>query len=512
MMTEDKEKDTVEGGTELVDAFRILSDVPKERLLSLTLKLGSSPAERITHAMSLISLGKSTEALDKLHTEEGNSTAKHLSEMVNRGGVSLKDFTVNQTQLPKDNLLDLARIFKLLAEERLCDAFLRDCAYKRALEASRHKAGTSAEALEYKRWEQLKEEARKECGPQVEDPIKDTVSSNNLSSRGYFPPSQELSRALQTLSSSNPPKSLPSSLKTYNSLYSLPSHLEISVPPTKACEVNVYASPSTVTPNPLKSPTCNCLENTDKVESEYIKDKTQDHKDNVVEEEVMFYSFVILHAEEDMDLAERLKEKLEALETGLGATFSQDFAIPGCHTLMCIDNAIDNSAFTILLLTSNFNTRLLEFETNSALMNSITYQHKYNTVIPLHPKENCMLKERMPKVLQTLVPLREDKDFERRAKKAINPAKVKRQKQVWEKEQRVKEQERRKEKLRLDAKLQTDLIRKREEADKLEQKFNSNLPLDQLNGQHSLTTPGTNISINNARCIIIGNNSHMTVG
>lgn len=512
MTTEDKEKYTIEDGTELVDAFRILSDVPQERLLSLTFKLGSSPAERITHAMSLISLGKGTEALDKLHTLEGNSIAKQLSEMVNMCGVSLNDFRVNQTQLPKDNLLDLARIFKLFAEERLCEAFLRDCAYKRALKACRHETGTSTQALEYTHWEQLKEEARKVCGPHIEDAIQDIVSSNNLPSRGYFPPSRELSTALQTLSSSNPPKSLPSSLKTYDSEDSLPSHLEISVPSKAPCEVNIYTSPPTVTPNQLKSPTCDCLENTDKVESKYVKDKTRDHKTNVVEEEVMFYSFVILHAEEDMDLADRLKDKLESLEIGLGATFSQDFAIPGCHTLTCIDNAIDNSAFTILLLTSNFNTRLLEFKTNSALMNSINYQHKYNTVIPFHPKENCLLKERMPKILQSLVPLREDKDFEKRAKKAINPAMIRRQKQVWEKEQMVKEQERRNEKLRLDLKLQTDMIREREEADKLQQKWNPNLPFDKLNTQHSLTTPGTNISINNASCIIIGNNSHMTVG
>ncbi|CAM9140286.1 unnamed protein product, partial [Lampetra planeri] len=84
------------------------------------------------------------------------------------------------------------------------------------------------------------------------------------------------------------------------------------------------------------------------------------------------------------------------------ATFAEDFAIPGKSTLRCVEDAINNSAFTLLLLTKNFNTRMLELETDSALINSINKQHKNNSVIPILPLENSMPRGCMPIVLQTL--------------------------------------------------------------------------------------------------------------
>ncbi|XP_046905674.1 TIR domain-containing adapter molecule 1 [Hypomesus transpacificus] len=529
-------EDSIEGGTELVDVFRILSDLPKERLQSLTLKMGNSPAEKLTHAMSLISLSRGTEALDKLQTLEGNGIAKYLFERVNICGVTLNNFRVDRTAMAEDNLIDLARIFKLLAEERLCETFLRDCAYKRALKACRHTEGTCKEGQKYTHLDQLKKEAKKVRGPWIEDVIQDTFSFKNLPSREYCSPLNESNTALSN-------QSLPSSLQTYIS-QGLPTHLEISV-----SEDKIF---SKLPPNQVESPAARCFDYTEKDALQYysksqvtngpppvnkvntsisphipsssaqncfpsIKTETNPNtfpkcKINVEEEESVFYSFVILHAEEDIDLAERLKEKLESLNIGLGATFSQDFAIPGRSTLTCIEEAIDNSAFTLLLLSSNFNTRLLEIETNSALMNSINNRHKYNTVIPLHPKENCMVKERMPKLLQILVPLKENEMFEKKAKKAINPAKIEDQRQVWREEQRVKEQMRRKERTREDIKLQMDLIRESKEADKLQQEWKLNLPLGELNIQHSLTSPRPNIHIENASYIIIGNDSKMTVG
>ncbi|XP_067086909.1 TIR domain-containing adapter molecule 1 [Osmerus mordax] len=538
-------EDSLEGGTELVDVFRILSDLPKERLHSLTLKLGSSPAEKLTHAMSLISLRRGTEALDKLQTLEGNGIAKYLSERVNICGVTLNNFRVDRTAMAEDNLIYLARIFKLLAEERLCETFLRDCAYKRALKACRHTEGTYKEGQKYTHLDQLKKEAKKVCGPRIEDVIQDTFSFKNLPSGEYCSSLHESNTALKTQTSGNHPlsnQSLPSSLQTYIS-QGLPTHLEISV-----SEDKIF---SKLPPNQMESPAAH-FDNTEKDVLQYysksqmtngpppinrvntsisphipsssaqncspsMKTETNPNtfpkcKTNVEEEESVFYSFVILHAEEDIDLAERMKEKLEALNIALGATFSHDFAIPGRSTLTCIEEAIDNSAFTLLLLTSNFNTRLLEIETNSALMNSINNRHKYNTVIPLHPKENCMLKERMPKLLQILVPLKENEMFEKKAKKAINPAKIEDQRQVWRKEQRVKEQMRRKERAREDIKLQMDLICESKEADKIQQEWKPNLPLGELNIQHPLTSPRPNIHIENASYIIIGNDSKMTVG
>ncbi|KAG5276398.1 hypothetical protein AALO_G00131500, partial [Alosa alosa] len=165
------------------------------------------------------------------------------------------------------------------------------------------------------------------------------------------------------------------------------------------------------------------------------------------DEGVVFYAFVILHAPEDEAAAEELRSKLESATEGTGATFSQDFHIPGQHALSCIDDAINNSAFTILLLTRNFTSRMQEVVTNSALMNAIHNFHKYNTVIPLQPQRNPMPNNEVPLVLRTLVMLREsNRNFSHLARKAISPEKVKRQRRVWEQEQevlRLQEQRRR---------------------------------------------------------------------
>ncbi|XP_015220763.2 TIR domain-containing adapter molecule 1 [Lepisosteus oculatus] len=163
-----------------------------------------------------------------------------------------------------------------------------------------------------------------------------------------------------------------------------------------------------------------------------------------------FYSFVILHAAEDSDIASELQLKLESLGAGEGATFSEDFEVPGRHTLTCIQDAIDNSAFTILLLTKNFNTRLLEHKTNSVLMNSIEKQHKYNTVIPFLPRENFLTRKEMPLCLKIYNPLDEGRtrNFEKIARKTFAPEKVERQRQLWKMEQSIKAAEERKEQLK----------------------------------------------------------------
>lgn len=260
-------------------------------------------------------------------------------------------------------------------------------------------------------------------------------------------------------------------------------------------------------------------------ESKCLKPQREEDREIAEEEEVIFFAFVILHAEEDMDMAESFREKLESVGVGKGATFSEDFAIPGKNALMCVEDAIDNSAFTILLLTQNFNTRLLEVETNSALINSINNKHKYNSVIPLLPEKNSMPRDSMPKVLQTLVPLEENKSFDRKAKKTLTPASIERQRKMWVMEQRMKEMQRRQERLQL-AKLSLKLIRENKEIDEQNmQAFNRELqPF--LQNLHPERSSGThvafpccaniplqpNISIQNARYIMIGNDSQMTLG
>uniref|UniRef100_A0A8C7MSY1 TIR domain containing adaptor molecule 1 n=1 Tax=Oncorhynchus kisutch TaxID=8019 RepID=A0A8C7MSY1_ONCKI len=536
------------GGTGLVDAFKILSKVPYERQLSLTFKLGDSLAEELVHAMSLIRLGKRSEALNKLQAlGDNNIIANHLAEKVRMCGVKMEDLTVSIVPFQEctvGTLADLARIFKVLAEERLCDSSLRDLAYQTALATFKNK--NSGEE-----------------------------SFPNQTGSGHSPPS---------------------SLRDDTSICSYPSHLEISVSETVGFKTSAFKYFSRVTsqdipptqdvPKLVKgemdrvtSVAVSCEHRTgsevrvsplspgnftpvqtkfDNPESPNAHSKPCP-KNNLVppsnnnrptshptttepvsasDEEEVFFSFVILHAAEDVDMAEKFKEELESIVGGEGATFSQDFAIPGRNTLMCVEDAINNSAFTILMLTRNFNTRLLEVETSSVLMNAIENLHKYNTVIPFLPQENRMPRENMPKVLRIFIPLEEGNAFERKAKRAMAPARIAKQRRLWLSEQAVRAQVRRQERLRLEERLQMDLIRGQEtermQRYLLQQQLSNqpstpampHLTTDPFLGstprnvsnmsvtppQHGWSHPPGNIHIQNARYIMFGNDSKMTVG
>eukprot|EP00063_Salmo_salar_P005066 XP_013979901.1 PREDICTED: TIR domain-containing adapter molecule 1-like [Salmo salar] len=116
-----------------------------DRQLSQTFKLVGSLAEELVHTISLISLRKSSEALNKLHAlRDNNIIANHLSEKVRMCGVKLEDITVSIVPFQESTLVDLARIFKVLAEERLCDSSLRDLAYQTALATYKQKTVISA--------------------------------------------------------------------------------------------------------------------------------------------------------------------------------------------------------------------------------------------------------------------------------------------------------------------------------------------------------------------------------
>ncbi|XP_020347942.1 TIR domain-containing adapter molecule 1 [Oncorhynchus kisutch] len=643
-------EDEPRGGTGLVDAFKILSKVPYERQLSLTFKLGDSLAEELVHAMSLIRLGKRSEALNKLQAlGDNNIIANHLAEKVRMCGVKMEDLTVSIVPFQEctvGTLADLARIFKVLAEERLCDSSLRDLAYQTALATFKNKnSGEESSESEYIQM-QLREEANRVCGPQIEDTVggmcfpKD--SSSGLCSILTL---DQGSTALQKPGFPNQTgsgHSPPSSLRDDTSICSYPSHLEISVSETVGFKTsNTLASsneePSQPPPmnlEPVQSPVTHYGTNTgdegafkyfSRVTSQDIP-PTQDvpklvkgemdrvtsvavscehrtgsevrvsplspgnftpvqtkfdnpespnahskpcPKNNLVppsnnnrptshptttepvsasvplktpnqeeDEEEVFFSFVILHAAEDVDMAEKFKEELESIVGGEGATFSQDFAIPGRNTLMCVEDAINNSAFTILMLTRNFNTRLLEVETSSVLMNAIENLHKYNTVIPFLPQENRMPRENMPKVLRIFIPLEEGNAFERKAKRAMAPARIAKQRRLWLSEQAVRAQVRRQERLRLEERLQMDLIRGQEtermQRYLLQQQLSNqpstpampHLTTDPFLGstprnvsnmsvtppQHGWSHPPGNIHIQNARYIMFGNDSKMTVG
>ncbi|XP_019712451.1 TIR domain-containing adapter molecule 1 isoform X2 [Hippocampus comes] len=537
-------------GTGLKDVFDILAGVPPEQVLSLTFQLGESPEDHIIHALCLIILRKEEKALDKLHMLVDNEFAKLLAELWTKSGCKLEGFAEHcgkSLDLTGESLAALARVFKILSEHGMCDQLLRNLAYKRALSSSSQKTENHEELL----YDQLKEEAKDVCGPQLAVWM---CSSGNLKSGSYDTPNSQV-EGITTLV-----RSLPTTLQSSCSELSYPTHLEISLPPTIPYEGDTVTpeasgsheqspidsrndsnSPershlSSVESQPTSSEAPGLEQSKTDAASGTERGKHQDRRFNMKqschqsitpttgskpslpfstnqvlprrtvsvgahlsqfgeeEDEVTFYSFVILHAPEDSEVAESMKEKLETIIGSKGAIFSDDFAVPGKSTLRCIEDAINNSAFTILLLTQNFNTRMLEVKTNSALINSINKQHKYNTVIPLLPKENRMPRHRMPIVLQTIVSLEENKSFETKIKKALSPAKINRQRSIWLEEQRTH---------------QRRLPQGCEAAHMLE---NLNfLGSVDFSSAPSVLQQHPNIHIENASYVMIGNDSQMTV-
>lgn len=543
-------------GTGLGDVFDILEKAPSERLLSLTFQLGESPEEIIIHALCLIVLQMETQALNKLQTLGDNSLANYLAEKWSTTGVGLEDFRAHcclfQTQ-SKESLSALAKIFKVLSEQRLCDAALRNLAYKRALGSD----GFKASNCDYLEYNQLREEAKVVCGPQ----FAEWMSSIEL--RSEF--SSDLKRSLNqgsttlnlTASQDASSRCVPSPLQESPSKCSYPTHLEISIPPTDLFQGDKVAPETLKTPeiNPstllvsenvsnstagsagslqiqaekgsrmdgasisteMKSQTLNetpAEPTNPAMQPRFAQPSatsiflptmpTQQLYENKVteeEEEDKFYAFVILHAPEDADMAESLKEEIETVIGSEGATYSEDFAILGKSTLRCVEDAVDNSAFTFLLLTCNFNSKMLEMKTNIALINSINKTHKFNTVIPLLPRENCMPRHRVPTVLQTLVPLDANRKFDRKLQKSLSRAKIEKQRKIWMEEQTVKLNH---------LKLQ--------EGEKLsrytEQKLllGPDVPPGQDDGDgRAWWAQQPNIHIANANYIMIGNDSKMTV-
>lgn len=562
--------------TGLREVFDILVKAPPERLLSLTFQLGESPEDDIVHALCLIILQKEERALNKLQMLKDNYLADHIAEKWLQSGGKLEDFAVicsHFQKLTQESLSALARIFKVLSEQNLCDPLLRNLAYKRAL--------SSNNCEEY---DQLREEAKVVCGPQVAEWM---CSTKDLKSGSYHEPLSNLNEGSTTMKftlsqdQSKRAHSLPSPLQATSSMPSYPTHLEISIPPTASfqddkinpetshesklnaplllaseCEAkhapgqshtsqpkpsephmigankhlkmdetvaaeSITTQNETQTTRPTTQPNVALPTATNIfLPKTAVPNEVQGSKDAEEEEEAMFYAFVILHAPEDADIAESMREKLETVTGCEGATFSGDFAIPGKSTLRCVEDAISNSAFTLLLLTRNFNTRMLEMETDSALINSINKKYKHNTVIPLLPRENSMPRQSLPMVLQTIIPLVEDKSFGRKIQKTLSPAKIKNQRRIWSAEQTVKMQIERQERLKNLNHHHKQLIKECTTAQLLEKEKLSLLMAQKLLLMSPEQDGGDcrvqcqqqpNIHIENAKYIMIGNDSQMTV-
>ncbi|NXP48438.1 TCAM1 protein, partial [Heliornis fulica] len=145
-----------------------------------------------------------------------------------------------------------------------------------------------------------------------------------------------------------------------------------------------------------------------------------------------FFTFVVLHASEDEIVAHRVKDLLENMGVPNGATLSEDFFIAGRSHLTCFQDAMENSAFTLLLLTKNFPCNLCMFQTNTVLMESIMNPSKRDSVIPFVPKENPLERSQIPSMLGGLMPLDENSPgFSRTVQNTFTPRRINEKKATW---------------------------------------------------------------------------------
>lgn len=152
-----------------------------------------------------------------------------------------------------------------------------------------------------------------------------------------------------------------------------------------------------------------------------------------------FFTFVVLHASEDEIVAHRVKDLLENMGVPNGATLCEDFFIAGRSHLTCFQDAMENSAFIILLLTKNFPCNLCMFQTNTVLIESILNPSKRDSVIPFVPKENPLERSQIPSTLGGLMPLDENSPgFSRTVQNTFTPSRIKERKAMWDQMQRRK--------------------------------------------------------------------------
>lgn len=150
------------------------------------------------------------------------------------------------------------------------------------------------------------------------------------------------------------------------------------------------------------------------------------------EEEEVFLKFVILHAEDDTDEALRVQN---LLQNDFGIKPGIIFAEMPCgrQHLQNLDDAVNGSAWTILLLTENFlRDTWCNFQFYTSLMNSVNRQHKYNSVIPMRPLNSPLPRERTPFALQTINALEEEsRGFSTQVERIFQESVYKTQQTIW---------------------------------------------------------------------------------
>lgn len=157
--------------------------------------------------------------------------------------------------------------------------------------------------------------------------------------------------------------------------------------------------------------------------------KGEGHEEQAEEE---FLKFVILHAEDDTNEALRVQN---LLQNDFGIRPGIVFAEMPCGRLHLqnLDDAVNGSAWTILLLTENFlRDTWCNFQFYTSLMNSVNRQHKYNSVIPMRPLNSPLPRERTPLALQTINALEEESQgFSTQVERIFRESVYERQQSVW---------------------------------------------------------------------------------
>ncbi|ELW48403.1 TIR domain-containing adapter molecule 2 [Tupaia chinensis] len=155
-------------------------------------------------------------------------------------------------------------------------------------------------------------------------------------------------------------------------------------------------------------------------------------------EEEVFLKFVILHAEDDTDEALRVQN---LLQNDFGIKPGIIFAEMPCgrQHLQNLDDAVNGSAWTILLLTENFlRDTWCNFQFYTSLINSVNRQHKYNSVIPMRPLNNPLPRERTPFALQSINALEEEsRGFPTQVERIFQESVYKTQQMIWKKTRNV---------------------------------------------------------------------------
>ncbi|XP_048196590.1 TIR domain-containing adapter molecule 1 [Perognathus longimembris pacificus] len=154
-----------------------------------------------------------------------------------------------------------------------------------------------------------------------------------------------------------------------------------------------------------------------------------------------FYNFVVLHTRADEHVALRVRERLEALGVPDGATFCEDFQLPGRGELQCLQDAIEHSGFIVLLLTAAFEGQLGLHQVNQALMSSLTRLGRQDCVVPFLPLESseAQLGPSTTSLLTGLVWLEERSAiFTRKVANTFSPHRLRARRAHWAQEQRAR--------------------------------------------------------------------------